>query len=1526
MTAKKRFTIALSLLLCVCMLIPTVTAYTWQTPSTRSTSNGSTYSLDLSGSISYPAKSGVTVTVNGSYTRFTATGADPWVQLPVPSCTSNQMKYIVVVYKTAVTGSQAKLGFYTAYSGVGLSENANSLVKRSYEASGKWDAMIFDMTGTTGSHKYTTLRMDMLDNSTAGQYVDIKTIIAFPTYEQAVAYEARHDNWDMMKDNYTLDFGAGVTLTSANQLSTQLVEGKFTRMTATGSDPYATLPRPDAKSTDMDFAVILYRTKVSGASGEFYFQYKNTAGSVVNMGQSRSQVGFKYGDTSGEWATQIVDMTSISSNCGSNVYMNFRFDPLTSKGTIDVASITCFGTRAEATAYASSLEGFSTLVPNYAVDMADDDITLRQETNMSHRFVNDQYIRMTSSTGDPHILLTTPMCDTKDMRYVVMVYRINSASQGEIYVSRSDGTGMSQATRVGWTWSDTSGNWATKTVDLNSIAKSGTTYTNFRLDPLTVAGKTIDLRYIAGFATAEDAAAFAALYKGYTTEAPSYEADLSTDISFSQQNQVNVLKVSDRYTRFTATGGDPFVALPTPDSLCIHSRYAVVVYRTNVAGSSAEMFVSRSDGTGWTGANLSWKWKNTTGEWDSMVIDVSSIMSTDVNTTLTSLRIDPLTATTASSGKWVDLRSVALFETREAAELYAASFDGFRTTYPNLVLDGCDTSGSSQISSVNNMTATFSSDGMHIQATTSDPYFHLPDPNMAGELIRYLTIFYKLPSGGNGEVYTLYDGAYHQKGFSWPATSGDGWGKLVLDISSITTGATPSVLRLDPLTSTGSIDIRMIGAFATYEDAAGFELSDYVWSETAYEEKQSTTLDSDPGTLKYTYNSNNTVTISYKVNGTGYSYTVPNSYNYLHGALAGTDDLGRSLPTALDVGVYGENGQHEVGLFYFLWMGLHGDYGVYDLQDILDTYGKEGAKDLSHYGGYGVMHWFSEPLYGYYYSNDTWVLRKHIEQLTNANVDFLYLDITNGIDMNYINGIKRVMSVCAEYRNMGYDAPQVVCYTNTAAEGVVQAIYDFIYKQNYCPEAWYRINGKPVIVAPNSANINNFFTIKQNQWPNDSTYKANGWPWMDFQWPQRVFTTNAVNEASAISVSIAQHSGNTIFSSSSIYDYSSSNGNRGRSYDGSMSVAATVQAVNNNPDLTKYGLNFQAQWDRAIAANVPYVLVTGWNEWVAQLQPKSLTGYDVGFVDTASEEYSRDAEMLRGGYFDNYYMQLAANITKLKGAAPIVVQDARYPINVTGSFTQWNQVQVSYNDPSGDMQNRHGQAFGNTYQNDTTGRNDIVNAKVTSDSEYVYFYVETAGNISMYDNDSSWMQLFVNTDRDAENGWYGYDYIINYNAKSQNTTTVAKCTAVDGSFKFTEIGEVRYQVKGHEMMIAVPQSMLGITGYKEIYLEFKWADADVQIDEMEDFYCYGDAAPAGRMNFIYQNYIPGVSQITYETATTGAQAATVSLSTAAQSAAQSAGIFTAPIEVDVRTASLLTGQISLQVASEESLGLTRTTA
>ena len=56
------------------------------------------------------------------------------------------------------------------------------------------------------------------------------------------------------------------------------------------------------------------------------------------------------------------------------------------------------------------------------------------------------------------------------------------------------------------------------------------------------------------------------------------------------------------------------------------------------------------------------------------------------------------------------------------------------------------------------------------------------------------------------------------------------------------------------------------------------------------------------------------------------------------------------------------------------------------------------------------------------------------------------------------------------------------------------------------------------------------------------------------------------------------------------------------------------------------------------------------------------------------------------------------------------------------------------------------------------------------------------------------------------------------------------------------------------MMIAIPLAALGIEDFHDIDVEFKIADSDTVYDEMEDFYCDGDAAPLGRLNYVYRNY------------------------------------------------------------------------
>ncbi|MBE6585046.1 MAG: hypothetical protein E7645_00805 [Ruminococcaceae bacterium] len=830
----------------------------------------------------------------------------------------------------------------------------------------------------------------------------------------------------------------------------------------------------------------------------------------------------------------------------------------------------------------------------------------------------------------------------------------------------------------------------------------------------------------------------------------------------------------------------------------------------------------------------------------------------------------------------------------------------FDTSDPLVLYDFSTSEIGLSINNPYNFTYEFSDEGyMSITALGDDPSMHLPVPEVRCNQMAYAVIFQRTTSTRQGEFYVnRSDGKQMgQDGTNvkFDQNSSGEWAKSIADCSvwtNVDDSVTFTGFRYDPLQLNvpegEHIDVKYVAFFETLEDAKRFDFDTYKeklayeekeenkenetvapeveWPAPEYKDMETVPEDTAEGTLTYTVSEDEkTVTISYKVNDETRTFTVPNTNQYKSGTMTAVDDLGRSLYNASQVGVIGDNGEHYVGMFYFLWHGEHGDPGIFDLEKIRQTGGSAAMNANS--GLYGPMHsfhWFAEPLYGYYYINDEWVIRKHMELLTNVGVDFLYFDVTN--NSIYAKNAIKIMEILHELNEQGYDAPEVVFYTNTNAQQRVKELYDYIYSQNLYPDTWFMLNGKPVVISPDNINYKDFFTVKASQWPNDETIHENAWPWMDFQWPQRVFNDEKGNP-SAISVSVAQHSGTIMFSDSSLYgEYT----NRGRSFhnpDGHSDkrvgifnrlLKTSYEAWAADNSLTNQGYNFQAQWDYAIEKDVPFVLVTGWNEWIAQRQDGNTYIEDkdpdrVLFVDTASAEFSRDIEMMRGGYFDNYYVQLAYNIQKLKGTAPIVVQDGRKPINVTGEFDQWNDISVSYADPTGDAAHRDATGFGQTHYVNQTGRNDIVASKITNDTQNLYVYAQTAHDISMFDPNSAWMQLYINTDGNHETGWYGYDFIINHKAKDTFTTTVAKYNGTDGAYGFETVGEVSYRAKDNELMIAVPLTLLGVTDYRQIAIDFKWVDSTSVINTMEQFYTDGDCMPLGRMNYVYQTYIPGES-------------------------------------------------------------------
>ncbi len=539
-----------------------------------------------------------------------------------------------------------------------------------------------------------------------------------------------------------------------------------------------------------------------------------------------------------------------------------------------------------------------------------------------------------------------------------------------------------------------------------------------------------------------------------------------------------------------------------------------------------------------------------------------------------------------------------------------------------------------------------------------------------------------------------------------------------------------------------------------------------------------------------------------------------------------TDDLGRTLPLPAQVGPRREN--RTVGMFYFLWNGHHiVDRRPLDVSKILAADPKAGYQpDSPMWGPYGAYHHWGEPMFGYYAGDDEWVMRRHVEMFTQADIDFLVFDTTNAAI--YEHNAKMMLRLLSEYRAAGFNTPKAMFYTNTASGQTAQEIYDKIYKIGYCADSWFYVDGKPIIIAVESEcseEVKEFFTIRASQWPNEPT-KRNGWPWMDFVRPQRVLE-NYRGEPEIINVSVAQHP-QLRFGDSALYGET---GNRGRSFHNG--------AEDRSEGAYRYGYNFGEQWDRALETDPPFVFVTGWNEWIAG-RWGGAKDRPLMFVDAADVEYSRDIEPMHGGYFDNYFMQLISYVRRYKGMDDAVVAG--------------EGDTVLYRDfPHGGTL-RDADGYSTHYRNDS-GRNEIIGASVTDTGDALVFTAETAAPITRYDFHSTWMTLFLDVDGSALPTCCGYSYMANVYQYTDNLTALAVCAEPSRTIEadtFRICAPLEYSFEDRQLRIVIPKAAIGLEGRSAYKIRFKWADSRTPITRMEEFYTLGDTAPLGRLSFVFE--------------------------------------------------------------------------
>ncbi|WP_337177291.1 hypothetical protein [Paludisphaera sp.] len=175
------------------------------------------------------------------------------------------------------------------------------------------------------------------------------------------------------------------------------------------------------------------------------------------------------------------------------------------------------------------------------------------------------------------------------------------------------------------------------------------------------------------------------------------------------------------------------------------------------------------------------------------------------------------------------------------------------------------------------------------------------------------------------------------------------------------------------------------------------------------------------------------------------------------------DGLGRRTPTAAEVGPPREG--KTVAMFYFLWLGRHGEEGPFDISKILQAAPNAmNEPDNPLWGPKQYPHHWGESIFGYYRNDDPAVLRKHAQMLADSGVDAVFFDVTN--QLTYPRSWKALGAAFDEMRLKGLKVPQIAFLTPFwQPRKVVKELYEQLYNPGHHPELWFRWKGKPLILA-----------------------------------------------------------------------------------------------------------------------------------------------------------------------------------------------------------------------------------------------------------------------------------------------------------------------------------------------------------------------------------------------------------------------------------------------------------------------------
>jgi hypothetical protein len=622
-----------------------------------------------------------------------------------------------------------------------------------------------------------------------------------------------------------------------------------------------------------------------------------------------------------------------------------------------------------------------------------------------------------------------------------------------------------------------------------------------------------------------------------------------------------------------------------------------------------------------------------------------------------------------------------------------------------------------------------------------------------------------------------------------------------------------------------------------------------------------------------------------------------------------TDALGRTMPDHATVGPVKTDHRRVVGIFYITWHSdnlakLKSPYAA-DVSRVLAADPKARLDAKHPLWTEGSYHW-GEPESGYFLSKDRYVIRRDMSMLTDAGVDVVIMDVTNGVC--YWDEWEVVFSEMQKMKQEGNRVPAFCFWAfNGPVITVVQDLYDKIYKTQKYKDLWFTWDGKPLLLhngtprfdatGGGAKNPNPHYDAKAKTDPkhphhgdpayteefySDYTREAKNfftlrtmW-WGYYEWAGKRFVGTEDNWSFGYDLGdervkslkpdqlVSRHGGVKEEAAVTPAQHPSS------------LVGKSWTREHGEPELNEfdlpargyvpwfgkvvehpegYGAYFQQRWDEALQADPQFLYINDWNEWTAgKYQPDAgqtvpfmrRAGTD-NFIDQYNAEFNRAIQPMKGGYADNYYMQMAQNIRRYKGVRPIPVLRGLHQATIDGRFDDWAAIDVEYRDTIGDVVHRDYPGYGGLQYRDDSGRNDIVTAKVAVDKENVYFYVQTNGPLTPHTG-RHWMLLLIDADHNPNTGWNGYDFVINEKIVDGKTTTLLRYDVNSPGGAWVEQAKLPYRYAGNRLELAVPRRLLNLGG-SSLTFDFHWSDNPCDLKSLSSLRTTGDSAPNGRFNY-----------------------------------------------------------------------------